>query len=57
MVERMLQIEPNNTYSTYNESADMSLTAHPLIQPSLNISPIWTPIIRDEVGKLQLRLV
>jgi hypothetical protein len=57
MVERMLQIEPNNTYSKYIESANMSVTAHPLIQPSLDISPIWTSIIKDEVGMLQLHLV
>jgi hypothetical protein len=53
----VLQIEPNNTYSKYNESAHMSLVAYPLIQPSLDISPIWTSIIKEEVSKLQLPLV
>jgi hypothetical protein len=38
-------IEPNTTYRKYKESAHMSLVAHPINQPSLVISPIWTPII------------
>jgi hypothetical protein len=35
----------------------MSLVEHPISHPSLDISPIWTPIIAAEVRKLQLRLV
>jgi hypothetical protein len=35
----------------------MSLLEHPISQPSLDISPIWTPIITAEVKKLQLRPV
>jgi hypothetical protein len=31
----------------------MSLIGHLISQPSLNISPIWTPIIAAEVRKLQ----
>jgi hypothetical protein len=33
----------------------MSLVDHPISQPSLDISPMWTPIIAAEVRKLQLR--
>jgi hypothetical protein len=33
----------------------MSLIDHPVSQPSLDISPIWTSFIRAEVKKLQLR--
>jgi hypothetical protein len=33
----------------------MSLVDHPISQPSLDISPIWTPTIAAEVRKLQLR--
>jgi hypothetical protein len=32
----------------------MSLVNHPIIQPSLDISPIWTPTVIAEVKKLQL---
>jgi hypothetical protein len=35
----------------------MSLVDHPISQPSLNISPIWTPIITAEARKLQNRPV
>jgi hypothetical protein len=50
-----LQIEPNTTYRKYRESANMSLVDHPISQPSLDMSPIWTSIIVAEVRKLQLR--
>jgi hypothetical protein len=46
---KVLQIEPNATYRKYEKSAHMSLAAHPISQPSLDISPIWTPIIETEV--------
>jgi hypothetical protein len=52
---KVLQIEPNTTYRKYNGSAHMSLLDHPISQPSLDISPIWTPIIIVEVEKLQRR--
>jgi hypothetical protein len=35
----------------------MSLLDHPISQPSLDISPIWIPIIAAEGGKLQLHPV
>jgi hypothetical protein len=35
----------------------MSLLDHPISQPSLDISPVWTPVITEEVEKLQLRQV
>jgi hypothetical protein len=54
---KVLQIEPNTTYRKYKESTHMSLVDHPISQPSLDISPIWTPIITTEVRKLQLRPV
>jgi hypothetical protein len=49
-----LEIEPNATYGKYKESPHMSLAAHPISQPSLDISLIWTPIIAAKVRKLQL---
>jgi hypothetical protein len=47
---KVLQIEPNTTYRKYKESAHMSLTDHPTSQPSLDISPIWTPVITHTHG-------
>jgi hypothetical protein len=35
----------------------MSLVVHPISQPILDISPIWTPIIVAEVRKVELRPV
>jgi predicted GIY-YIG superfamily endonuclease len=55
--EKGLQIEPNITYRKHKESAHMSLLDHPICQPSLDISPIWTPVITAEVRKPQLRPV
>jgi hypothetical protein len=54
---KILQIELNTTYRKYKESAHMSLLDHPISQPTLDISPIWTPVITAEVKKLQLRPV
>jgi hypothetical protein len=51
---RVLQIEPITTYRKYKESANMSLMDHPISHPSLDISPIWTPVIAAEIKKLQL---
>jgi hypothetical protein len=44
-------------YRKYKESAHMYLVAHPISQPSLDISPIWTPIIATEIRQLHLRPV
>jgi predicted GIY-YIG superfamily endonuclease len=49
---RVLQTEPNIIYRKYKESAHMSLLVNPISQPSLDISPIWIPVISEEVGKL-----
>jgi hypothetical protein len=46
---KVLQIEPNNTYRKYKESAHMSLLDHLISQASLDTSPIWTPVITAEV--------
>jgi hypothetical protein len=35
----------------------MSQIDYPISQPSLEISPIWTPVTTAEVKKLQLRPV
>jgi hypothetical protein len=54
---KVFQIETNTIYRKYKESAHMSLVDHPISQPSLGISSIWTPIIAAEVRKPQLRPV
>jgi hypothetical protein len=52
-----LQTQPNTTHREYKESAHMCLIDHPISQPSLDVSHIWTPVIAAEVRKLQLRPV
>jgi hypothetical protein len=42
---RILEIESNNTYWKYKESAHMACLTNLISQPSLNISPIWIPLI------------
>jgi hypothetical protein len=42
---KVLQIEPITTCRKYKESAHMSLLDRPISQPSVDISPIWTPVI------------
>lgn len=49
--EKILQNETNTTYRKYKELAQISL---PVSQPSWESSLIWTPIIEEEVSKLQL---
>jgi hypothetical protein len=51
---KVLQIEPNTIHKKYEEYAHMSLIDHSISQPSLDISPIWTPVITEDVRKLQL---
>jgi hypothetical protein len=49
MANSAVQIEPNNTYRKYKEFTHMSLIDHPISQPSLDMSPIWIPVITAEV--------
>jgi hypothetical protein len=53
---KVFEIEPNTSCRKYKESAHTSLVDHPITEPSLHISPVWTPIIAAEVRK-QLRPV
>jgi hypothetical protein len=50
---KVFQIETNATYRKYKESVHMSLLDHPISQPSLDISPMWTPVITAEGNRLQ----
>jgi hypothetical protein len=48
---RVLEVERNSRYRNYKESAHMACFVNPISQPSLDISPIWIPLINDEVTK------
>jgi hypothetical protein len=47
---RILNIESHSRYRKYKEGAHMACSNNPISQPSLDISPIWIPIIRNEVN-------
>jgi hypothetical protein len=53
----MLERIKGTTYSKYKESTHMSLAIHLISQPSLDVFPIWTPIIEMEIRRLQLHAV
>jgi hypothetical protein len=48
--------DPVLTWKKYKESIHMSLIDHPIIQPSLAIFSIWTPITAAEARKIQLSI-
>jgi hypothetical protein len=54
---KVLETEPNTAYRKYKESGHMSVVDQPISQSSLDISPIWTPIIVVDVRKLQFHPV
>jgi hypothetical protein len=47
------QVETNIIWRKYKEAAHMAAEKDPISQRSLEISPIWTTLINDEVSKLQ----
>jgi hypothetical protein len=48
----ILQYEPNSLYRKYKEAAYMLCGSSPTSQPSLDICPIWFPLINKELKKL-----
>jgi hypothetical protein len=48
---RVLEVESNSRYRKYKESAHLACSTNPISQPILDISPIWIPLINDEVKK------
>jgi hypothetical protein len=54
---RVLEIESNSRYRKYKESAHMACLTNSISQPSLDISPIWTPLLSNEVSNSQRRSV
>jgi hypothetical protein len=53
---RILEIESNSRYRKYKESAHMACSTYPISQPSLEISPIWIPLVSKDVSKSKERL-
>jgi hypothetical protein len=54
---RILDIESHSKYRKYKEAAHKACSIDPISQPSLDISPIWIPIISKEVNISQRRSV
>jgi hypothetical protein len=54
---RILDIESHSRYRKYKEAAHMACSINPISQPSLDISPIWIPIISNEVNISQRRSI
>jgi hypothetical protein len=52
---RVFEVERNSRYRKYKESAHMACSTNPISQASLNISPIWIPLINEEVNKPKLK--
>jgi hypothetical protein len=50
---RILEIESNSRYRKYNKSAHMACLTNPTSKPSLDISPIWIPLMNNEVSNSQ----
>jgi hypothetical protein len=53
----ILDIESHSKYRKYKEAAHMACSIDPISQPSLDISPIWIPIISNEVNISQRRSI
>jgi hypothetical protein len=53
----ILEIGSINRCRKYKESAHVACLTNPISQPSLDISPIWFPVISNEVSNSQRRSV
>jgi hypothetical protein len=54
---KILDIERHVRYRKYKEAARMACLANPISQPSLDFTPIWIPIISNEVTNSYRRSV
>jgi cell wall assembly regulator SMI1 len=50
---KAVQTETNNICRKYKGAAKMACITNPISHPSLEISPMWIPLIHEEVGRLQ----
>ncbi|PNF13748.1 hypothetical protein B7P43_G14091 [Cryptotermes secundus] len=53
-VSWIFEVESNSRYRKYKESAHMACSTNPISQPGLDISPIWIPLINEEVNKSKM---
>jgi hypothetical protein len=49
---KAIQKEPNTIYRKHNESAHMAYLENTISQPNLEMSPIWLPIIKEEIKRI-----
>jgi hypothetical protein len=54
---RILDIESHSRYRKYKEAAHMACSVNLISPPSLDSSPIWIPIISNEVNISQRRSI
>jgi hypothetical protein len=52
----VLDIERNKNIRKYKEAAHMAWMGNAISQPSLDFSPIWMPLISDEMKRTRLRM-
>jgi hypothetical protein len=45
----ILEIESDSRYRKYKESAYMACLAHLIDQPNLEFSPIWIPLLNQQI--------
>jgi hypothetical protein len=50
---KSIQKEPNTIYRKYKESVHMVYLENTISQPSLEMSPFWLPIIKEEIKRIQ----
>jgi hypothetical protein len=50
---KAIQKELNTIYRKYKESAHMACLENTISQPSLEMSPFWLPIIKEEIKRIQ----
>jgi hypothetical protein len=50
---RILVIENNSRYRKYKELAHMACLTNLISQPTLDISPMWVPLVSNEVYQLR----
>jgi hypothetical protein len=55
--DRILDVESHSKYRKYKEVAHMACSIDLISQPSLDISPIWIPILSNEVNISQRRSI
>jgi hypothetical protein len=50
---KAIQKEPNTIYRKYKKSAHMAYLENMISQSSLEMSPFWLPIIKEEIRRIQ----